>query len=235
MDKITSATRGAWSIEGVVNRPTVGDIMTKEVVVAFESEPLVDVARRIFDRDFNGLPVIDVNRRVVGIITQYDLVSKGTAIHFPTLIKLLQSLPVLKQEKSLLKEELRPLLELKVKDVMNNEPLTVGTEESIEGLTSIFASHHKVNPILVTDKKGELMGVVSRHDLVKLLAGPSQDTGSKSTKSIDAQINDFVSQFEKRFAVTTKTRAKHWLIFSILFSVIGFFIAFALILRFVIK
>lgn len=235
MDKITSATKGAWSIEGVVNRPTVADIMTKEVVVAFESEPLVDVARRIFDHDFNGLPVIDVNRRVAGIITQYDLVSKGTAIHFPTLIKLLQSLPVLKQEKSLLKEELKPLLELKVKDVMNNEPLTVETEESIEELTNIFASHHKVNPILVTDKKGELMGVVSRHDLVKFLAGPSQDTKEKPQKSIDAQVIDFVDQFEKRFAVTTKSRVRHWLFFSIFFSIVGFFVAFALILRFVIK
>lgn len=228
-------TKGAFSIEGIVNRPTVADIMTKEVVVAFESESLVDVARRIFDHDFNGLPVIDINRKVVGVITQYDLVSRGTVVHFPTLIKLLQSLPVLKQEKSLFKDELRPLLELKVKDVMNSEALTVGPEESIENLTNIFASHHKVNPVLVIDKKGELSGVVSRHDLVKFLAGPSQDAGEKSKKSIDGQINDFVRNFEKRFAVTTKTRAKHWLLFSILFSVIGFFVAFALILRFVIK
>lgn len=214
---------------------TVKDIMTIDVVVAFEDEPIIDVARRIFEHNFNGLPVVDVNRRVVGIVTQYDLVSKGTAIHIPTLIKLLQQLPVLSQEKALFKEELKPLLDLKVKDVMNNEALLVKPEETIEGLASIFASHHKVNPIPVVNEKGELSGIVSRHDLVKFIVGPSQPVQDRALKPIDIQVKDFIEQFEKRFTITTKTRVRHWLMFSVLFSVVGFIIAFAIILRFIIR
>src|SRR3989344_2136935 len=119
-------------MENVENKELrVKDIMTTNVVTAFKDEPVIDVARRIFEHDFNGLPVVDIDRKVIGVITQYDLVSGGTAIHIPTFIKLFQQLPVLREERSLFKEELKPLLELKVEDIMNSEALSVDQDETI--------------------------------------------------------------------------------------------------------
>lgn len=221
-------------INTIDNRMTVKDIMVTKVEVAYEDEPLIEVARRIIDKDFNGLPVVDPGKRVIGIVTQYDLVSKGTAIHIPTFIQMLQNLPVLSQEKNLLRKEIEPILKLKVKDVMNPDPLMIKPDQDVSELPHIFAEHHKVNPIPVVNDRKELVGIVSRHDMVKFLAGPGTQSYDR-TKPVDSQIADFMETFQKRFAVTTKSRANHWLFFSVLFTFFGFLVAFALIFRFVIK
>jgi len=214
------------------SKPTVEDIMSKSSIVAFPDERVIDVARRLFENDFHGLPVVDINNKVVGIITQYDLISKGTSLHIPTFIKLLEKLPVLRQEKDIFKKEIAPIIELKVKDVMNADPLMIRLGESIETVSRAFSEHHKVNPIPVVDGARKLKGVVSRHDIIKFLVAPSGAVSAQ--KSIDIQIDEFIDNFEDKFAVTTKTRAKYWLFFSVLSAIVGFFIAFALIMRFVI-
>ena len=213
-----------------------GDIMTKKVVVAFENESVVDVARRIFDHDFNGLPVVDINNKVVGIVTQYDLITKGTKIHIPTLVKLLNELPIESlKEKALFRDELVPILDLKVGDIMNKEPLMVGENEKISSLVGIFAEHHKVNPIPIVRKKTQLVGIISRHDIIRFLVGPKQKEWDKAKKSVDEKISDFIDNFQKNFVLTTKVISDRALFLYILFSVFGFFITFALITRFVIK
>lgn len=217
------------------NKLTVKDIMARDVVVAFEDELVIDAARKIFDKNFNGLPVINVNNKVVGILTQYDLVAKGTTIHIPTFIKLLRKIPILRQERPLFKEEIKPIFDLRVRDIMNDEALMVGPDESIDGLARIFAEHHKVNPIPVVNEKNELLGIVSRHDLVKFLVGPSQPAEERARKPVDDQINDFIENFEKRFTLTTKARTKYWFLLSVFFAALGFFIAFAIIIRITVK
>ncbi|PIR41252.1 MAG: hypothetical protein COV31_02505 [Candidatus Yanofskybacteria bacterium CG10_big_fil_rev_8_21_14_0_10_46_23] len=214
-------------------RPTVADIMTKEVVTAFADEPVVEVARRIFEHNFDGLPVVDIDQRVVGILTQYDLISKGTAFHIPTFIKLMEQLPVLSQEKSQFKKEIEPILNLKVSDVMNHDPLMVRIDESIDAVAKAFSEHHRVNPIPIVGPDRKLKGIISRHDLIQFLVGPKPG-GGRAQKSIDLQIEEFVGNFGDQFTLTTKARARHWLFFSILFAVVGFFVAFAFILRFVV-
>ncbi len=216
-----------------VMQPKIKDIMTADVVAAFEDELVVDVARRIFERDFNGLPVIDLNKKLVGIVTQYDLISKGVINYVPAFIKLVEQSKLSQEEKTALKKEVRSILELKVRDVMNKEVLFVGPDESIEGLAKIFADHHRVNPIPVVGEKGELLGIVSRHDLIKFLAGP-QGGQNRARKSIDAQIGDFMDYFKKWFAPNLKLKSS-WPLFSVIVSLAVFFLAFALIFGFVIK
>jgi len=211
---------------------TVGDIMTKKVVTAFRNERVVDVARRIFDHDFNGLPVIDINKEVVGIITQYDLLNKGTRIHIPTFIKLLKKMPILRQEKSLFKKEIKPILDLKVKDLMNKEPLMVRSDEGVDSVINIFAEHHKVNPIPVVNQKRELVGIISRHDVVKFLAGPKRAEWKKPENSIDIQIGDFIDNFQKKFIIARKSEASEGLFLTIIFYILGFWAAFYLVYRF---
>jgi len=215
-------------------KPTVADIMTKKVITAFENEPVIEVARRIFEHNFDGLPVVDSEQKVVGILTQYDLVAKGTAFHIPTFIKLMGQLPVLSQEKSEFKKEIEPILNLKVKDIMNHDPLMIRVDENIDTVAKIFSEHHRVNPIPVVGSDQKLQGIISRYDLVQFLVGPKSGN-SQAQKSVDLQIEEFVKHFGNRFAVTTRVRARYWLLFSILFAIVGFFVAFAFIIRFVVK
>lgn len=57
---------------------TVGDAMNEEAPAVFVDATVADVATVIVDREVSRVPVLDADRRVVGIITRGDLV-KGLA------------------------------------------------------------------------------------------------------------------------------------------------------------
>ena len=64
---------------------TAKDIMTKEVVSVPLETSLLDVAKILAERNFDGVPVVDKEDRLVGIVTEYDLINKTSAVHLPTL------------------------------------------------------------------------------------------------------------------------------------------------------
>ena len=140
------------------------DIMTKTVVFVKPDTSLLDVAKIIAEHNFDGVPVADDNNTLLGIITEYDLINKTSAVHLPTLQVVLRNIPQFKQDQSHFQEE---ILQIRVKDIMNKEPLTMGVDTPYDDIIKIFKDHHRVNPIPVVDKDGKVVGVVSRFDVLR--------------------------------------------------------------------
>lgn len=211
----------------------VKDIMSSEPVSVKPDDLVTFAAGLLFEKNYSGLPVVDEQNRVVGIITEYDLVSRGEALHLPTLINLLSNLDVYRKDNSLISEDIKRLLILKVKDVMNPEPLTVSQDAPIQIAAEQFASHHRVNPILVVDQDKRLTGVLSRFDLLRFFADQNLSNKVEMDKPeiLDRKVEDFIGNFENRFVLVSKGRTRFWPIISALFAIVGFIIAFAIILR----
>lgn len=210
----------------------VGDLMTKDVISVTPEMPLVEAVDLLLKHGYNGLPVVDSSGVLVGILTEYDLVIKGSSLHLPTFLKLLEHFEIYKKDSSLVKNEISAILTMKVGDVMSTESLTLSPDDSIDKAIKTFSEHHKVNPILVVNNNKKLVGVLSRYDLIKLFGAPlvKVSDGSKA-RELDKDINLFLEDFEKRFVLVSKARTYSWFFFSIVFALIGFIIAFALILR----
>lgn len=209
------------------------DIMTANPVTVEPEDSVVYAARILFENNFNGLPVINEQKEVVGILTEYDLISKGGDLHMSTLINILGNLDTYKKDSSLVKDEIKRLMILKVKEIMNAEPLTVGENAPIKSVAELFASHHKINPILVSDQHKKLTGVISRFDLVKFFA--AQDISNKIDLSqpavLDKKVVDFIHNFEKKISVSggdVRLRA----LAGVLLVLVGVSMGLALILRF---
>ena len=147
----------------------ITDIMTKEVISVDPEAPLFEAAKILADHNFNGMPVVDKENKLIGILTQYDLISQGSFIHLPTLQKILKDMNVLGQDKSHFKKEFKDIIALKVKDAMNTEPLALRDDASYDEAVKTFREHHRVNPIPVINKEGKVVGVVSRYDIIKPL------------------------------------------------------------------
>lgn len=147
----------------------VKDIMTKEVITVFEDTPLVDAAKILSERGFDGVPVVDHDNKLVGILTEYDLISKGSAIHLPTFQTILQNVAVFGKDKSQFRKEFKEIAALAVRDVMNRDPLTLSKDATFEEAVAAFRDHHRVNPIPVIDKNRRITGVMSRFDILKPL------------------------------------------------------------------
>lgn len=147
----------------------VTDIMTKNPVVVHPDTPLFEAAGVIAEHHFDGVPVVDGDGVLAGILTEYDLVSKGSMVHLPTLQIVLQNLTAFRRDRSQFQKEVREVSALKVRDVMNADPLTLPDTAHFEDVETAFREHHRVNPIPVINSMRKVVGVISRFDLLKPL------------------------------------------------------------------
>jgi len=147
----------------------VKDIMTKEVISVSPETKIVDVAKILFERNFNGLPVIE-NGIVLGMITEADLLTKDSFnVHIPSFIKLLSEFKIAGLvNKKEVKRELKTLLRSDARSIMNLNYVYVRPNTNLTELIKIFKDKH-VNPIPVVDERKRLKGIVSLADVIKFV------------------------------------------------------------------
>lgn len=215
---------------------TARDLMTKDVMTVGPDDSILKVAQIMFEHNWDGLPVVTPDKTLVGIITQYDLVTKGANIHLPTFMQLMSELPMYKKDQSALKPELERIVSLTVKDLMNVEPLTLREGASLEEVAKAFAEHHRVNPIPIVTGESRLAGIISRFDLIKMYTGSMATAEAISHEnSVDKKVDLFVKRFSKSTLIVSRTRPLFWKVVSFLFIIVGFVIAMALIIRIEVK
>jgi CBS domain-containing protein len=141
----------------------VKHIMTVDVVSVSPSASVGRVARLMHERAISGIPVVDIDRRVVGMVTDLDLIVLNTRIEAPHFLPLLDGrIPL--ETQSHFKKRIQHAAGTTAKDLMS-ECVTVGPEEDVEALASLLVKEH-VNPVPVVED-GRLVGVVSRADLIR--------------------------------------------------------------------
>jgi acetoin utilization protein AcuB len=68
-----ATTLSAFEIPALMARVKVGDVMTKKVITVNEDTPIENAARIMVDNRIGGLPVVNSQNAVVGIITETDI------------------------------------------------------------------------------------------------------------------------------------------------------------------
>jgi CBS domain-containing protein len=136
----------------------VKDVMTKDVISVTKFESIVHVATILSERNISGIPVLDKEKRVIGIITQADILSIVGIRREQTLKDLL---------KHMLGEPLpqRKLGDL-VGDIMTSSVLTIKPDANIAEVTKIM-DEKKIRRLPVVNEKNELIGIISRADILR--------------------------------------------------------------------
>ena len=145
-------------------RSTVGlemnvqDVMTEDVISILKYESIMHVAKILSEKNISGLPVVDKKNKVIGIITQADILSilgikKGHTL------------------KDLLKHMLgEPLPERRmgdiVGDIMTSPAATIKTNANIAEAAQLM-DEKKIRRLPVVDEKNMLVGIISRADILK--------------------------------------------------------------------
>jgi CBS-domain-containing membrane protein len=145
----------------------VREIMTADVAVAHLRTPVNEIARRMDERDVSGIPVVDEERRVLGLVTDLDLIARNTRLDPPLFFQLLDARIPLETPGHYLRK-LRHMLGTEAGDVMSEDVVTIGPDEEAEALAALFLKS-RANPIPVVEN-GHLVGIVSRADLLRLMA-----------------------------------------------------------------
>ena len=68
-----ATTLSAYEIPYLLSKVKAGDVMTKQVITVSEDTPIENAARIMVDNKIGGLPVVNENDVVVGIITETDI------------------------------------------------------------------------------------------------------------------------------------------------------------------
>ncbi|MCL6093290.1 MAG: CBS domain-containing protein [Actinomycetota bacterium] len=148
--------------------PTAAEIMTADAVTVHENAKVHEVAQLMSEHNISGVPVVNDNHQVVGIVTEGDMVEMDADIHFPHYINFLDSVIFLESTRKFDKR-VRHVFASSVRDIMTTEVETVQKETPLHEIATLM-SDRKVNrlPVLDGDK---LVGIVTRADVVRAMAG----------------------------------------------------------------
>ncbi len=189
---------------------------------------LVEAVSLMTKNGIKIVPVVDQSSVLVGMLRERDLIKNSSFMHLSTLYKLLHKFDYYKRDKSLIENDLKQIMSLKVKDVMSTNLHSVNEKATIEEALNIFSkSDSDVLPVV--DKKNRVVGVITLTDLTRYY-GVSLKSSS-TDREIDRRVDDFVEHFGRQFVVVSKLHTKMWLLFSILFTFLGFFIATLFLIR----
>lgn len=145
---------------------TAKDIMTREVVSVRADTSLKDLARKFVETRFSNMPVLDEAGKLVGVISETDLVEQQKPLHIPTVMALFDWVFYLDSEKRF-QEEVDRVTATTVGELCNRKPVTCTPDTSIREI-AVLMSKHKAHLLPVVDK-GELVGVVARLDLIRTM------------------------------------------------------------------
>ncbi len=143
----------------------IKDIMVTSVHTANEEDTLSEVAVKMLEKNVGCLPVLNEDGKLVGFLSETDFAGKEKLIpfsrnHAPQLFgKWLNEGGI--------EEMYKNAKTMKVKEIMSSPPISIQEDEKITDLIEKIMKYniHRV-PVL---KGEELVGIVSRRDLLKLL------------------------------------------------------------------
>lgn len=141
--------------------------MTQNVVSITLEATVEDAAKILLERNISGLPVVDKDGKLVGIITHKDLLYKNMEPEAPAMLEILGGFVYLGGVDRY-NEELKKLVGTKVSDVMTKDVITAGVDDSAQSVAKLMVQNG-VNRIPVV-KNGQLVGIVSRADVIKSIA-----------------------------------------------------------------
>jgi CBS domain-containing protein len=148
---------------------TVADIMTRDPVVVSPETPLNEAIKILAERRISGLPVVDANGKLTGVISETDLMWRETGVTPPAYIMILDSVIYL-ENPAKYDRDLHKALGQTVGEVMTKKDIaTIAPEQSIRSAAQLI-NERKVHRLIVVDEAKHVVGVLTRGDVVRFMA-----------------------------------------------------------------
>jgi CBS domain-containing protein len=147
---------------------TVAQVMTHNPIMVNPQTPLKQAIQILAEKQISGLPVVDDMSKLVGIISETDLMWQETGITPPAYIMLLDSVIYL-QNPATYERDLHKALGQTVGEVMSNNPITIRPDQSLKAAAKIIQDH-KVRRLPVVDDAGTVIGILTRGDIIRTMA-----------------------------------------------------------------
>ena len=136
--------------------------------LTIKEEDTIEVAARILnEKGISGLPVVDEDNKIKGIITEGDLIRRIAKIDGPSSIEILGGILPL-ESKKVFRERINRHLGYLVKDMMTKEVFAISEDVGIEEIATLMV-REKISRVPIVDDEKRLIGIISRRDIMKNL------------------------------------------------------------------
>jgi CBS domain-containing protein len=161
-------------------------IMTKHVITVGPDASIVDAAWLMLEHHISGLPVLDEDGKLIGIISEGDFIRRseiGTQRRHPRWLQFFVGPG--REANDFVRQSGR-----KVAEIMTHDPITVGEGTALEELVSLMEKHGvKRLPVMRGEK---LVGIVTRANLLQAVASLARDVPDPTAD--DDHIRERITQ-----------------------------------------
>jgi CBS domain-containing protein len=148
------------------------DIMNKDVISVSPDMTIEALGRLLMEKGISGAPVMDSGGRLVGIVTDNDLISRDKRLHIPTVIRLFDALIPL-ESSNVIEKEIKRISASVVSDICVADVVTIGEDTPIDEIATIM-SERKIH-LLPVLSSGKVVGIVGKHEVIKGIAGEASE------------------------------------------------------------
>jgi CBS domain-containing protein len=143
------------------------DIMTCDVIAVNENTTIEKIVKILLEKRIGGVPVVDDENRVIGIISETDIMKKEKNINIPSFITILQGVVFLESLKNM-EEDIKKIAAYKAVDIMSKDVLKVYEEDSLEYVANLMIEK-SINRVPVVDEENKIKGIICRYDIIKAM------------------------------------------------------------------
>ncbi|HEY8639563.1 MAG TPA: CBS domain-containing protein [Solirubrobacterales bacterium] len=148
---------------------TAADIMDTDVPALGPEDDAKRAIELLAEREIGALPVVNSEQRVIGIVSESDLVlsDEQADLHLPHYLNIMGGIVFTGSMKGF-EERLNKAFATNVRDLMSEDPVVVRTDDGVEKVARLIAEKHH-NHLPVVDGDGKLVGIVTRADVLAAL------------------------------------------------------------------
>jgi CBS domain-containing protein len=141
----------------------VSEVMRREVATVHPDSPITEVVELLLDKDFTAVPVVDDQGKVVGMVSDNDLLTRG-GMNLTISLKRATDLDYVRELHDSLEDPNR-----KVSEVMTREVVTISPDAILGRAARLMVEKH-LKRLPVVDPEGKLVGILGRLDILNTIA-----------------------------------------------------------------
>ncbi len=140
-------------------------IMTEDVVSIGPDTEVTEAARLMWENTISSVPVVE-NDRLIGILTDFDLIARDTKFDAPMFIPFLDAYFQIPGSGD--RQQLRRILATTARELMTSPAISVLPETTVQEAATLMYDRH-LNALPVVDANKHLVGIVTRADILRLM------------------------------------------------------------------
>ena len=146
---------------------TAQDIMTTEVISVQPDMSIRDLAQILLTNNISGVPVLDDDGSLCGIVTESDLIFQNKKLKVPAVITILDSFLFLDSPEKM-EQELRKIAGATVQDIYTESVKSISPDTPLDEIATLM-TEDRIHTLPVLSESGEMVGIVGKKDILRTI------------------------------------------------------------------